>query len=160
MNLTPRAYFDYAHNQPGQPYKLVVESDCYLRGGSAEVGNLFNPGVARRRTYVVEDINGNLIRGATVQETNHVYGKNGLQAGNSYFPTGVLASFQDTIWTRDPVTQDQQFHIGDRKLIIEERDGTQHGTLGIYSDRNWVVINYDWGTDNGRQDGNKKYCGN
>ena len=34
----------------------------------------------------------------------------------------------------------------------------KHGTLGIYADRNWVVINGDWGADNGRQDGNKIYC--
>jgi RHS repeat-associated protein len=142
-------------NEPGQPYKLVVESDCYLKGGSASVGGLFNPGVARRRTYAVEDIKGNLIRGVTVQETNHVYGTNGLNSGNAYFSTGVLATFQDNIWTNAVVNQDQEFHIGDRKLIIEEKDGTQHGTLGIYSDRNVVIINGDDGRD---AKGNLKYC--
>ena len=45
-------------------------------------------------------------------------------------------------------------------VAVMEQKGAMHGTLGIYADRNWVVINGDWGTDNGRQDGNKIYCKN
>jgi hypothetical protein len=95
-----------------------------------------------------------------VTEINHVYGQNGLHAGNSTFETYGGATFDDTITTDQVVTQDQQFVAADgTKLIIEEMDRkTRHGTLGIYSDRNWVVINGDWGTTNGRQDGEKKFC--
>ncbi len=126
--------------EAGVPHHLRVIEDCYTATTT---------GLARRRKYRVEDVNGNPVtRTGYVKETNRII--QGETYGDFTWKSSdksqlYLGEFFDYINSTKVTLQDQYFEADGRKLLIKDIHGNMPptGINHIYSDRNVVDINGD-----------------